>query len=117
MNPKCVMRTEGSQVQKACDSTYVTLWERQKYRGRKQVNGCQGLKWGIGWEFFGILGSFSILHVVVVISIYTCVKMHRTVHPKVNFTMFKVLKISMWQGEMNSYTEHGTFYLLRTHRP
>lgn len=50
MNPKCVMRTEGSQVQKACDSTYMTLWERQKYRGRKLPKAEVGDRLGILWD-------------------------------------------------------------------
>lgn len=33
----------GSKAYTLYDSTYMTLWERQNYKDRKQIIGCQGL--------------------------------------------------------------------------
>lgn len=64
MNPKCVMRTERSQLQKACDSTYMTLWEKQKYRQKTdqwlpgaEVGDRLGILWDTGIVLYPTCGG------------------------------------------------------------
>lgn len=63
-----------------------TFWQRQNYRDRKEIIGCQGLEVGEGidnkgvWRhFFGMMEIFFILIVVAVTGLLF-VKIHTTEH-------------------------------------
>lgn len=77
-----------------CDSISVPFWERQNYRERV----LPGLRVGGRLHYVGaaqgtfqgmVTEPFCILIVLVVTQLHEFVKTHRTVHQKVNFTVYK----------------------------
>lgn len=59
------------------DSIYVTFWRKQNCSDGEEVIGCRGLKAEVGGKtknYFGMLKSFSVLSVMVVIEICAYVK-------------------------------------------
>lgn len=91
MNLKGIMLSKRSQSQRvnSCMISFTqTFLKKKSYSGEEQirlprVRAKRGITIkGKTKEFFGVAGLFCILYIMVIIPVYTCVNVHRTVHLK-----------------------------------